>query len=194
MMDDHGRDLLEQAARLRQEAGAVLADLGVPTLFATLGTVEPVGSAACGLALSRDIDLDVLCASPAPGVVWDALRPLAEHPRVKKLRWSDERGAFNSQGRPEADGLYCGVHYYAGEVRDDLLWKIDCWFFAREVSRPAAGLRNRLLGASAEERLAILHLKEAAIRAGRYGWSSDFQGHRIYAAVLDRGVRNLEDV
>lgn len=194
MTDDHDRTLLDRAARLREEADVVLRDLRLLDLLAELGRVEPVGSAASGLALQRDIDLDTLCPVLDAGAIWDAFRPLAEHPRVKRLRWSDERGAFNNTGRPEADGLYCGIHYYAGEVRDELRWKIDCWFFPEGVPRPDIAMRDRLDVATAEERLAILRLKDAAIRAGRYGWSSDFQGHRIYQAVLDRGARRLEDV
>lgn len=189
---DHA--LLRRAAELAAEAESVLADLGLPGLLAPLGHSERVGSASCGLALLRDIDVDTLCPALDAGAVWDALRPLAGHARVKRLRWSDERGAFNGLGRPEADGIYCGIHYYAGAVRDDLRWKVDCWFFPEDLPRPDIALRDRLVSASPAERLAILRLKDAAIRTGRYGWSSEFQGHRIYAAVLERGASRLEDV
>ena len=193
-LDERDRELLRRAASMSEEADEVLADLGLPELVSRVGRSERVGSASFGLALLRDIDFDTLCPSLDAGAVWDVLRPLAEHPRVKRLRWSDERGRFNNLGRPENDGLYCGIHYYAGEVRDDLRWKVDCWFFPADAPRPDIALRDRLRGASAEERLAILRLKDAAIRSGRYGWSSDFQGHRIYDAVLNRGVRRFEDV
>lgn len=193
-LSERDRELLRRAASLKREAGEVLADLGLPDLFAPVGRVERVGSGSFGLALLRDIDLDTLCPSLDAGAIWDALRPIAGHPRVKKLRWSNERGGFNGTGRPEADGLYCGVHYYAGEVRDELRWKVDCWFFPADAPRPDIAMRDRVLAASPEEQLAILRLKDEAILSGRYGWAYDFQGHRIYEAVLDRGVRRLEDV
>jgi hypothetical protein len=193
-LDERDRDLLRRSEELRREADAVVADLGLPGLFAAIGRSERVGSASFGLALSRDIDLDTLCPALDAGAVWDALRPLVDHPRVMKVRWTDVRGRFNDTGRPEADGLYCCIHYYAGAVRDELRWKIDCWFFPASSPRPDIALRDRVRAASPEERLAILRLKDAAMRAGRYGWAVDYQGHRIYEAVLDRGVRRLEDV
>ncbi len=193
-LSEGDRELLQRAAALKREAQEVLADLGLPGLFGPVGRCEPVGSASFGLALACDIDLDVLCPALEAGAVWDVLRPLAGHHRVKKLRWSDERGVFNGTGRPEADGLYCGIHSYAGEVRDELRWRVDCWFFPEDAPRPDIAMRDRVRAASAEERLLILRLKDAAIRSGRYGWSSDYQGHRIYEAVLDRGARRLDEV
>ena len=193
-MVDRDVELLARADGLSREAEEVLVDLGLPDLFASIGRSERVGSGSFGLALLRDIDFDTLCPSLDAGTVWSALQPLAEHPRVKRLRWSDERGGFNGTGRPEADGLYCGVHYYSGEVRDDLRWKLDCWFFPANAPRPDIALRDRVRGASPEERLAILRLKDEAIQTGRYGWPNEFQGYRIYEAVLTRGVRRLEDV
>ncbi len=194
MPEDSDRELLRRAAELRGEAEAVLADLGLLALLGRLGRTEMVGSAAAGLALFRDIDIDTICPSLDPGAIWDGLRSLTGHPRVKKLRWSDERGRFNGLGRPESDGLYFGVHYYAGEVCPEERWKLDCWFFAEDLPRPDIAIRDRLLAASEEERLAILRLKDAAIRAGRYGPSEELLGIHIYEAVLDRGVRRFEDL
>ncbi len=193
-MVDRDGELLACAEGLSREAEQVLADLGLPELFTPIGRVELVGSAAFGLALKQDIDLDVLCASLNPGMIWDVLRPLAGHPRVKKLRWSNEHGGFNGTGRSEADGFSCGIHYDAGEVRDALRWDVDCWFFPMSAPRPDIALRDRVRVASPEERLAILRLKDAAIRSGRNGRSGDYQGYRIYEAVLDRGVRRLDDM
>jgi hypothetical protein len=194
MEDDRDRDLVRRAAKLRREAGAVLGDLGLLALLSPLGRTEVVGSAAVGLALTRDIDLDTICPSLDPAAVWDALRPLTGHPRVKKLRWSDERGRFNSLGRPDSEGLYLGVHCYPAEVSEDQRWKLDCWFFAEDAPRPDIAIRDRLLAATDDERLAILRLKDVAMRAGRYGPSSELQGFHIYQAVLDRGVRRFEDL
>lgn len=191
---ERDRELLRRASELAREADAVLDDLGLLHLITTVGRAERVGSASFGLALSRDIDIDVLCLAIEPRSIWDALRPLAGHSRVKKVRWSDERGPFNTSGEPWSDGIYVGVHAYAGEVRDDSRWKIDCWFFQDAWPRPDIDLRNRLLSATDEERLAILRLKDAGLRDGRYGPAAELHGIDIYRAVLDRRVRRYEDL
>lgn len=193
-VNERDRDLLRRAAALSREADEVLVDLGLPELFAPVGHAERVGSASFGLALTRDIDFNIMCPSLDAGQIWNTLRPLAQHPCVKKVRWTDERGRFNFTGVAVDEGIYCGVHYYAGEVRDDLRWKLDCWFLPEEVGRPEVVMRDRLLAAPHEERLAILRLKDAAIRAGRYGPEAELQGIHIYRAVLDRGVRDYSDL
>ncbi len=196
-MEPEGRDreLLRRAAVLKRDADAVLADLGLPEGLSSLGRAEILGSAACGLALTRDIDIDALCRDGDVGAMWDALRPLAGHPRVKKLRWSDASGWLASMERAEPAFLYyCGVHYYSGEVREEEVWKLDLWFYPAAEPGPASAMRERLLTATDEERLAILQLKDAAMRDGRYGSSAELQGVHIYRAVLDRGVRRYEDL
>jgi hypothetical protein len=193
--DERDGELRRRAGELAREAEAVLSDLGLPALLSALGRVEIVGSAAVGLALTRDIDVDILCRTPDPGAVWDALRPLAPHPRVNKLRWSDARGWLPAMGRADVDFLYyCGVHYYPGAIREAERWKLDLWFYPEGAPGPCVPMRDRLVAATDEERLAILRLKDAAIRAGRYGADAEMQGIHIYEAVLDRGVRRYEDL
>lgn len=188
-LSERDHKLLHRADTLTREAAAVLADLGLPELFAPVGRSEWVGSSAFGLALTRDIDFDTLCPSLEAGPIWDVLRSLPGHPRVQKVRWTDQRGRFNLTEAPIEEGIYVGVHYYAGEVREDRRWKIDSWFLPDDLPRPTVALRERLLAATEEERLAILRIKDEAIRAGRYGPSEELHGYHVYEAVLDQGVR-----
>lgn len=192
--DARDRELLRRAAELRREAGRVLADLGLLELFASVGRAEVVGSASFGLALTRDIDFDILCRSLEGGPIWDALRPLLDHPRVVKVRWTDQRGPFNPTGRLEDEGLYCGIHYIGDGMPWELRWKLDCWFLPEQPERPTVALRERLRAATDEERRAILRLKDAGMRAGRYGPDAELHGHHVYEAVLSRGVRRYEDL
>lgn len=188
---DH--DLLRRSAKLSRDAETVLADLGLPRLFERVGRPVRIGSTSFGLALMPDIDLGILCPDLDAGAIWDILRPLAEHPRVKRLRWTDERGPFNSTGKPQDEGIYCGVHVRRNGANVGEHWKLDCWFFPDAVPRPELSIRNRLLAASREERLAILQLKDAAIQDGRYGPNGDIHGIQVYQAVLDRGVRDYSE-
>lgn len=191
---EHDQALMERAAAMRRDAGMVLADLRLPERFEPLGQPILIGSTSFGLSLARDIDIGTLCPVLETGPIWDALRPLADHPRVKRLRWTDERASFNSTGEPSDEGIYCGLHYFRDGYDEGERWKIDCWFFPEDASRPELPLRDRLLAATSEQRLAILRLKDAAMQEGRYGPSGDIHGILVYEAVLDHGVRRYGDL
>lgn len=106
----------------------------------------------------RDIDLHVYCgAGYSADRCFEALRPLAAHPMVKKLRWDNERGERNTGWLP--DGYYFGVRAWRPERVE---WKLDIWFLPAE--RRAAdqaqfeALRSAL---TPETRSAILRIKGA---------------------------------
>ena len=67
-----------------------------------------------------------------------------------------------------ADDIRAAYSSGRGSLKARARWKIDCWFFRDDLPRPDVKMRDRLLDVSGEERLAILRLKDAAIRAGRW--------------------------
>lgn len=112
------------------------------------------------------------------------MRPLVAHPRVRKLNYDNQTGAFNP-GFP-CEGYYWGVHY---EAQAGVAWKLDVWFWPRsapsEDIQHAQDLQRRL---TPETRQAILWIKNAHHR------QQLFSGDRvssvdIYDAVLNHGVR-----
>ncbi|MDQ4043848.1 MAG: hypothetical protein M3173_00150 [Chloroflexota bacterium] len=181
--------LLENQNRLQQEADSVLADLDLLPLLETIGQTQLVGSAVTGLMAWRDIDVSVICDPLDPQRIWSALRPLAAHPGVKKLRWSNESDRFNPTGLPQDEGFYLGIHYRRDGTNTGPLWKLDCWFLTPAAPRLDLALIDRLASSLDEEtRLAVLWIKSSW--AVRPEYRNGVYSVDIYEAVLDHGVRS----
>ena len=174
---------LERQQQLQDEAAAVLADLALLPLLRQLGEPVQVGSVALGLMVVRDIDVTVLCPELDAARIFDVVRPLVSHPRVRELRFRNDTGDWNVD--PDyPDGIHWSPRYRS-DAGDD--WTLDLWFI-HEQSRQLdldhlESLPPRL---TPETRLAILEIKEACL--GRPWYSS----YGIYSAVLDDGVRSPE--
>ena len=190
-MSNGANDPVARARELSDAAGCVLADLTPATLVAPYGELISIGSHGAGLMAVRDIDFGVLCAPLDHAPVFEIARQLFAHPCVRRVQVNDERPPYERTGRPEHEGIYCGIRY-CEDARRDREWTIDLWFFPAAAPRPEPPLRDRLLAASNEERATILRLKHALLSDGRYG--TVIHGVDIYHAVLDRGHRSLGEV
>jgi hypothetical protein len=176
-------DLQKRERQLQDEATAILADLELLPLLGQLGRPVQVGSVPLGLMVARDIDLTVLCADLDAARVFDVVRPLAAHPRIRELRFRNDTGDRNVD--PDyPDGIYWGPRYRTAAGED---WTIDVWFI-HEQSRQfdLEHLESMPARLTPETRRAILEIKEACL--GRPWYTS----HGIYTAVLDHGVRTPE--
>jgi hypothetical protein len=176
----HVSGLLDRQQALQDEAAAVLEDLGLLPLLERVGRPVQVGSVALGLMVARDIDLTVLCPSLDTAAIFDALRPLAGHRRIRELRFRDDTGAWNTD--PDyPDGVYWGPSYRSEAGTD---WNLDVWFI-HEDSRQLdlEHLESLPPKLTPETREAILAITDACL--GRTWYSS----YGIYTAVLDHGVR-----
>jgi hypothetical protein len=189
--DDDDAVLLAEARALQAAAERVLADLRLAELVAPHGELIRIGSHASGLMAVRDIDFGVLCAPLDHAPVFAIAGRLFENPNVRRVQVNDERPPYERTGRPEHEGIYCGIRY-CEDARRDREWKIDLWFFPAAAPRPEIPMRDRLLAASNAERSTILRLKRALLAIGRYG--TEVSGIDIYRAVLDRGERSLDAV
>lgn len=179
-------DLLRRQDALQAEAADVLADLDLFEGLSRAGEVTQVGSSAAGLMVGRDIDICVVCDTWNSDVAFEAVRPLASHPRVYRLNFWNQTGAFNPHANL-TDGYYWGVEYRA-EAGEE--WKLDLWFWSRGA--PPADvehlqeLKRRL---TPETRLAIVWIKDVHHRLHPYS-EHDVSSIDIYDAVLDHGVRS----
>jgi hypothetical protein len=180
------------SCRLVERAGEIVDELNLTSILGALGRVEVMGSASFGLMVKPDIDIGTLCPVLDPVAIWTALTPLTRIPSVKELHFFDERGRFNATGEPQDEGIYCGVYFVDGDGDDAPTWKIDLWFFPEDAPRPELPLRDRLLAGTDDERDAILRIKRACVDDGTYG-RGGVHGIDIYTAVLDHGVRSIED-
>lgn len=180
--------LLARQAALQASAANVLSSLGLVRVLAPLGQPMVVGSVMTGLMVWPDIDLNVLCPEPDPVRIWTAIRPLVSHPWVKKLRWTNERGASNRTGQPQDDGYYLGIHAHTEGTNAGEQWNLDCWFLPSDAPRPEIELMNRLQRDLTEETLlAILWIKDVWHRLPAY--RDTVISVDIYEAVLDHDVR-----
>lgn len=185
----HAAELLRRQEALQAEAEEVLADLDLSALLARAGRPVRVGSSVLGLMAWRDIDFNVLCRDLDADRVFETIRPLAAHPRIKQLRYSNERGRFNATGLPEDEGYYWGVRYHTEAGGE---WKLDLWFLPESAPRPEfAHLANIPPRLTSETRLAILWIKDIWHRLPAY--RGRVLSIDIYDAVLEHNVRTPEE-
>ncbi|RBQ17637.1 hypothetical protein DP939_24400 [Spongiactinospora rosea] len=178
----------EQKA-LQAAADAVYADLGLAAALAEIGTPTRVGSAALGVMVARDLDIDVACAALDDRTFAGVARlgaDLVRHPRVRQVQVRDDTGVWNVDPL-YPDGLYLGVRYRCPDGND---WTLDIWFVDEPERQPSTvhlgTIRPRLTD---ERRVAILRIKRGLAARG----GPRVSGYDIYVAVLDEGVRTLDD-
>jgi hypothetical protein len=181
-------DLSRQQTDLQAEARAVEADLRLDELLTPVGQVNRVGSAALGLMVRRDLDLTVVCTRLALEPVAAVGARLAAHPRVHTVTFrNDSRQWKTNPNYP--DGLYLGVGYRS-PANDD--WTLDIWFVDEPERQPdLAHMRSIPAKLTPEARATILRVKSAWAARPEYG--KTVRGVDIYTAVLEDGVRTLEE-
>ena len=165
-------------ATLREEALAVIGDLNLLDLLKEHGETELVGSVALDLIVKPDIDIHLLIKDPdLLGKVNEVYSILLEHPKISEIRISDYR----------PNGVKIGIDQYRGEFRS---WDIDIWISDKPESIAFEQTKTILSKLTAENRRTIIELKQHYFRLGqlRNGLSL-----KIYNAVLDHKVRNIDD-
>lgn len=176
-------DLLERERELQGEAASVLDDLRLLPLLQEVGRPVQVGSVALGLMVGRDIDVTVLCPTLEIMRIFDLIRPVADHPRVRDLLFRNDTGSWNVD--PDyPDGVYWRIGYRS-DGGDQ--WTLDLWFIHQHSRQfdldHLESLPPRL---TPETRRAILAIKQAYL--GR----PDYSSYGVYTAVLDHGIRTPE--
>lgn len=181
-------DLLARQDALQADVGAVLADLDLVRLLEAVGRPVIVGSVALGLMVWRDVDFNVMCDDLDPDRIFAAVRPLAAHPGVSRLRFANEHGPLNATWSESDGGFYWGVHFFTGGTLAGNRWKIDLWFLPESETRPEFALIERCARElTPETRLAILRIKDEWHDHPAY--RKTVLSVHIYDAVLDHGVR-----
>ena len=180
--------LLGRQDALQAEANRLVESLGLPTMLGRAGRFERLGSSVSGLMVWRDLDLGAHSGRLSPEQAWEAMAPLAAHPRTTRLAYRNETGRLTP---PELQGYgrYYFVVRHETEAGDE--WKIDVSLWTPKAAPiPLAHpqeLRRRL---TPETRLAILWIKDAWHRSPSY--PDLVGGMDVYEAVLEHGVRTPE--
>ena len=184
-------DLLKQQEELQAEAGAVGADLRLDEVLSAVGKPVRVGSAALGVMVRRDLDITVVCPALDAALWRDVAQigaGLAVHARVRQVQFRNDTGAWNiDPGYP--DGLYLGAGYRSARGTD---WNLDIWFVDQPEGQPdLAHLKSLPARLTPGARIAILRIKHALADSQETG--RRVPSYHVYQAVLDDGVRTLEE-
>ncbi len=149
------------------------------------GEVHVVGSYALGLMTWRDLDLHVVRDSIQVDDFFVLGGRVASLLKPHRMHFRDET-TVRTEGLPR--GLYWGV--YLGDERAGA-WKIDIWLTDRAGFEPIRKYGEALAARLTEHtRGIIVAIKAACWRHPEY--RRGFTSADIYAAVLDRGVRDVE--
>lgn len=188
-------DRRRRAELLGLQADKVRRDLGIDEVLGSMGTVHLVGSAAHDLMVWPDLDLTVVCDRLDVRSLYLAGADLVTHSAVRKLTVRNDTGHWNTDPEAYPDGVYWGVDYREEASESGVggqAWNIDIWFVDEEDRQPdlqhVASIARRLTD---ETRDAILAIKGELAGTAEYG--TTIRSYDIYQAVLDRGVRTLEE-
>jgi len=174
--------VLERAARRRQQAEAILRDLGLLERWARFGRPVLVGAVSFDLAVAPDIDLEVYCPELRIEDGFQVLTECSLNPHVTAAQF------VNALATPDK-ALYWQLRYRTDDGTD---WKIDMWSAPDDYSLPRGEhfvqpMKDAL---SDETREAILTLKEARGDGG----VPPMLSIDLYRAVLDGGVRTPDQL
>jgi len=169
--------------QIRSEADQLL-ESGLRRALQRHGDLHVVGSYALGLMTWRDLDVHIVREPIDVRAFFDLGAEIAALLTPHRMHFRDETRE-RTPGLPP--GLYWGI--YLGDERAGG-WKIDVWQTDRAafdaVRRFGDDVAARLTD---ETRDAILAIKTACWRHPEY--RRRFTSADVYAAVLDRGVRDV---
>ena len=177
--------LFEDARALTREAGEVFDLLDLGNAFPSVGPPIVTGSAYSGLMVLRDLDVMFDAPTATANDILAGLTILGTRVEIRAADFRDERGDRRPTPKWSDERFYLVLHVVVGKQ----LWKVDLTFWVHVVARPQVAAGDRLRAATREEKLAILRLKSTCPQ-----YPDTIGGVDIYTAVLDRGVRSLDDL
>ncbi|MFC1572200.1 hypothetical protein ACFL6M_01250 [Candidatus Eisenbacteria bacterium] len=176
---------MRDAHRLKAEADALLETTGLMAILANYGEVYPTGSYLYDLMTWRDLDLCVATEAPDVASAFRLGAEIAANPLVGAMYFRNEF-VLKTEGNPEA--MFLCVEYFPPKGGK---WKVDILISTPDVvDRVLQPGRDLLARITAETRRAILQIKSALTTRPEY--RREYGSREIYRAVLDDGVRNLE--
>jgi hypothetical protein len=167
-----------------READRML-ESGLLTLLSKYGEPHVIGSYSLRLMTWRDLDIHVVREQVDVPAFFALGGELAALLKPHRMHFRDETSVGTS-GLPK--GLYWGI--YLGDEKAGA-WKIDVWATDREHFESVRRFNDGIAGRLTEEtRAAIVAVKTACWRHPQY--RRGFTSADVYAAVLDRGVRDAD--
>lgn len=173
---------LERQNNLHQDAEGIIQDINLVGLLSKYGELKIVGSYALELMAWEDIDV-LVKGEPNYDKFLEVVNVLFKKENVYSLNIQDFRKSIYPD-RPQ--GIYCGIKYLKSK---DTFWKIDIWFLPESSAEDVVEeVKNKLTD---ETREIILTIKNEMREKTKHG--KEVSGMDVYKAVLDNGVKNLEE-
>jgi len=177
MPASQSEDILREADRLLESG--LLAALG------RYGEPHVIGSYSLRLMTWRDLDIHLVRDALDVQAFFALGGELAALLEPHRMHFRDET-VVGTPGLPK--GLYWGV--YLGDENAGA-WKIDVWATDRADFEPVRRFNDGIAARLTDDtRAAILAVKAACWRHPQY--RRGFTSADVYAAVLDRGVRDVD--
>lgn len=182
-----GETLLARAAALTAEAVELVDSIDLTSNFKAFGDPVVIGSAISGLMVTRDLDVMFTAPTATQSEVFVALAGISGDGRLLTADFRDER-----DDRRPAEAITDERFYVVGEyLLGEQVWKVDISIWLHLVDRPHRAAAEALRNVSAEQRLAILHIKDHWQRSPNYPYV--VSGMDVYMAVLECDVRTPEE-
>lgn len=185
-------ELLIEQKKLQDEAFRVLRDLGLIEKLKKYGLPQIIGSVSLGLMTWRDIDIEVVVKTLQRSFVVEIIAYLIEKVKNRVDLVFIDNSLCGRQRMPK--GIYLGVKYFPDDLSpeetkstSDKLWKIDIWFVT-EGSVRTKQIQQKL---TEEYKKTILGIKNILSRSPKY--RKEIFSVDIYEAVLEKGVKNIEE-
>jgi len=176
---------LANAERLKKEADMLLLKTEVLNLLSEYGGVQLTGSYKYNLMTWPDIDICLEIKSLKREMVFEIGQRLSAIPNVGTMYFRDEF-VLRTAGNPLA--MFWCVEIFEGPTK----WKIDVLISnPEEVKRVISIGENIFRNLNEENRRTILEIKSQLSSSPDY--RIKFRSTDIYDAVLQHGVKNLEE-
>lgn len=176
------KNLEKKSEELNSKASKLLDDSKLIEILNKYGTVEIVGSYRYGLMTKNDIDIYVINQNVDRELAAKALTEIIQENYFRGYLFCNWKDTKPPAWLPE--GYYIGLKYGGYGIYAGTKWKIDIWFLDEAVP-DIKGIDDL----SASQRETILHLKTERDAQGL-----DIMSYQIYKAVIERGIKNLNDL
>lgn len=175
-------DLIKKEEKLHKETDEILEELDLINFLSKFGKIEIVGSYKLGLMVWEDIDIHIITEKPNKKQALYILKDLLERSKVLSVTIIDNRTKRVYPNYPE--GFYIGIKYKNNETK----WKIDIWLTSEKETEIDNLIQEKL---DENNRKYILEIKSKLFDNPKY--RKDILSIDIYKAVLEKGVKNLEE-
>lgn len=171
---------------LRKEGEHILDSSGIGKIILK-NNFHPVGSFVLKTMTWRDIDFERHDENPDCDKQWELGKELAQLEWVWNLHCND---AYKDPRTPDNSGLYWGIK--VTEPESGNIWRIDLWTARQEEFERISPNRNTWYSKLNDEtRYTILSIKDKLRDFSEL--RRTYLSSRVYEAVLEHGIRNLEE-